>query len=832
MSITNTKKNSIPNIFSWQDDQTDAKGWVVWDTVINDVAGGGIFMHPDATEKETCDIAANMTKKFTVTSPQIGGAKAGIRFDPRDPRASEVLRRFIKSNAPLLKSIWVTAGDLGTDDALVEKFVQEEVGLPTCQATLARKYALTCHKSDLSTQLASLIQFPASPFFPLIEGAVGYGIAASIETVLRLSDKAELSRELSRELPRVMIQGFGAVGSSLAYYLFEKKIARVVGISDAFGFIHDQKGLDIVKLLEWREKIKRSLDGKDKNEITRISKSITPLVEKQNKTEITPDEKDSLARFLNSESFDIFCPCANRYAITPSIASLLVEKKVQVIASGANNPFGTSDGKSEDCKEVPEIFQRNGVCVIPDYVANSGTAQLFHRGISVEFDLKEKRVEHKVLEACAEPIRDFIDQAWKLLTKDKLSYQHSSCLPLLRKACLKLTEHRIAHPLPFQVHDDDVSQKESRTRCNPAQSVYGLSPLPLAKQLDLATRMKLVMSVTGGVDENCVKISQLEELLRTCPSPVAYDGFEPSNRMHIAQGLIKRYNVNKMTRAGFTFLFWVADYFAQLNNKMGGDLDKIQTLGRYFIEVWKSCGMDMERVRFIWAKEEILRRSEEYLKLEIDIARKFPLSRLKRCCTIMGKKDEGKLQTSDVLYPVMQCADIFFLGVDVCQLGLDQLKVNVLAKEYAEKSNLPSPVILSHPMLSGLKKNQAKMSKSDPSSAIFMEDSTEEVNEKIKSAYCPERETKENPCMEYVERIVFDAPEFQHGVEFDVKGVSSKFGDFESFKIAYEAGLVTPQSLKSTLAKSINVLLEPVRKHFEQDLSAKELLCQVKKICT
>lgn len=55
--------------------------------------------------------------------------------------------------------------------------------------------------------------------------------------------------------------------------------------------------------------------------------------------------------------------------------------------------------------------------------------------------------------------------------------------------------------------------------------------------------------------------------------------------MHIAQGVMKAINVNRLTRAGCTFKFWVADWFAQLNNKMGGDLKKIQTVGRYMVEV-------------------------------------------------------------------------------------------------------------------------------------------------------------------------------------------------------------------------------------------------------
>jgi hypothetical protein len=56
------------------------------------------------------------------------------------------------------------------------------------------------------------------------------------------------------------------------------------------------------------------------------------------------------------------------------------------------------------------------------------------------------------------------------------------------------------------------------------------------------------------------------------------------------QGVLKAINVNKLTKCGVTFKFWVADWFAQLNNKMGGDLKKIQTVGRYMVEV-NDCNM-------------------------------------------------------------------------------------------------------------------------------------------------------------------------------------------------------------------------------------------------
>lgn len=225
---------------------------------------------------------------------------------------------------------------------------------------------------------------------------------------------------------------------------------------------------------------------------------------------------------------------------------------------------------------------------------------------------------------------------------------------------------------------------------------------------------------------------------------MAYDGFEPSGRMHIAQGILRALTINKLVDAGCIMKMWVADWFALINNKMGGDLKKIQVVGKYFIEIWKAAGMKMQNVKFLWASEEINKNASQYWLRVIDIAREFNLSRVNRCLQIMGRhsdKDGDKVNTENpaayILYPCMQACDVFFLGIDICSLGIDQRKVNMLAVEYAEKKGLAKPVVVSHNMLPGLLEGQAKMGKSIPGSAIFMEDTEEEVNRKIKSAYCP-----------------------------------------------------------------------------------------------
>lgn len=302
----------------------------------------------------------------------------------------------------------------------------------------------------------------------------------------------------------------------------------------------------------------------------------------------------------------------------------------------------------------------------------------------------------------------------------------------------------------------------------------------------------------------------------------AYDGFEPSGRMHIAQGILRAINVNKLVDAGCVFIFWVADWFALLNNKFDGDLEKIKLVGRYFIEVWRAAGMKMSNVQFLWASEEIGKRSQEYWMMVMDVARKNTISRIKRCATIMGRDEGDDLSTAQLLYPCMQCTDIFFLDVDICQLGIDQRKVNVLAREY--KTEGKKPIILSHDMILGLLEGQVKMSKSDPDSAIFVEDSEEDIKRKIKKAFCREKEVKDNPIMDYLKNIIFQARS-EFVIERPEKwGGNQKYSTYADLERDFVEGKIHPGDLKPAVAKVINELIEPIRRHFETDEEAKRLL--------
>jgi tyrosyl-tRNA synthetase len=301
---------------------------------------------------------------------------------------------------------------------------------------------------------------------------------------------------------------------------------------------------------------------------------------------------------------------------------------------------------------------------------------------------------------------------------------------------------------------------------------------------------------------------------------IAYDGFEPSGRMHIAQGLLRAHNVNKFVKAGVKFKFWVADWFALMNLKLGGDLKKIQKAGTDMIDVWKACGMNTEAVdedgkpmiEFIWSSEEINKRSDEYWKLVLDIGTKFNLNRIKKCTQIMGREESDELAASQIFYPVMQCADIFFLKADICSLGLDQRKVNMLAIEYCDKiKRKHKPIIISHHMIMGLDGSD-KMSKSNPDNTIFMDDKPNDVKRKITQAFCEPGNVEKNPLLDWAKHIIFPiVGHFTIPANEKWNEPEQKYGNFECLELDFAQQKIHPKGIKEGMIKHINNLLTSIQ---------------------
>ena len=347
--------------------------------------------------------------------------------------------------------------------------------------------------------------------------------------------------------------------------------------------------------------------------------------------------------------------------------------------------------------------------------------------------------------------------------------------------------------------------------------------------MDIEDKINIIKSLAAEI----VTEEELRELLKTKRQIIAYDGFEPSGQIHIAQGLMRTITVNKLTSTGIKFRFWVADWFAMLNNKFDGDMGKIRLVGEYFIEVWKACGLNMKNVEFIWTSD-FIKKHPEYWETVLRLSMHASVQRVLRCGQIMGREDSVNNPAAQILYPLMQAADIHHLEEDIAQLGLDQRKVNMLAREVFPKLGFKPPVVISHHMLLGLqftesnlegieKKIAIKMSKSKPETAIFMTDSKEEIFRKFSKAYCPEGQEQDNPILEYAKYIVFEKCN-KITIERPAKfGGNLTVKSYDGLRDLFIDKKIHPMDLKNCIAKYINELLEPVRQHFENNKKAKEL---------
>jgi tyrosyl-tRNA synthetase len=300
--------------------------------------------------------------------------------------------------------------------------------------------------------------------------------------------------------------------------------------------------------------------------------------------------------------------------------------------------------------------------------------------------------------------------------------------------------------------------------------------------MDLEKRMKLI----EGVGEEIITRDELCTLLETKAHPVAYDGFECSGIAHLPFGIYRPLILEELTKAGVHFKLWLADWFAWINNKMDGDLEKIHKVGEYFIEVWKAAGVDTKKVEFVWASESM---DKEYWKRAIIIAKNTTVKRATRALTIMGRKEGELTEVAQYFYPIMQTNDAFQLDVDICQLGLDQRRAGILAREVAEKMKWKKPIIVSHHMLMSLQgvkqpegfdenKNidieiSSKMSKSKPDTCIYVHDTPEQIQKKLRSAYCPEKVVENNPVMDYSKHLIFR--------KFRSMSIQRKIGDVLEF---------------------------------------------------
>ncbi|MGA3183789.1 MAG: tyrosine--tRNA ligase [Candidatus Dormibacteria bacterium] len=324
-----------------------------------------------------------------------------------------------------------------------------------------------------------------------------------------------------------------------------------------------------------------------------------------------------------------------------------------------------------------------------------------------------------------------------------------------------------------------------------------------------------------------------------------YIGYEISGRVHLGGGLVAMAKVRDFQEAGVDCTVLLADWHTWINDKLGGDRDRIRRLAfSYYGEAMKASllcvGGDPANLRLILASDVYADPARDYWATVIEVAKHTSVARMQRSVTILGRKEGEQHDFAKLIYPAMQAADIFALGVHIAHAGMDQRKAHVVARDVATKIRINTlrdaagtaikPLAAHHPLLTGLLKPDRwpvppeeraealaamKMSKSKPRSAVFVHDSPDEIRAKLRGAFCPPGEVELNPVIDWIERLCFDLGDPELRVERRPEnGGLVTFSSIQEVRAAYVSGALHPMDAKTALADRLIDRLEPARKHF------------------
>ncbi len=337
------------------------KGIIVVDNISAGPGIGGIRMAPDVTTAEVFRLARAMTWKNALAGIPHGGAKSAILADPASPKKETLIRQFARAMESMKG--YIPGPDMGTDEVAMA-WVRDEIG----------------RSVGLSKVLGGI---------PLDQiGATGYGLAICAEVAQEFAG-------IELEGARVVVQGFGNVGSHTARYLAERG-AVLVAASDLDGTVYDPDGIDVDQL------------AAAKDETDRV-------------TTYDGGQKLSIDDWIDIPC-DIFVPAARPDVIDEDNALRL---QCKLVLQGANIPVTS---------RAERILHDNGIVSVPDFVANAGgviCASVEYRGGT------QKQAFETIEEKVRENTRAVLD----------LAKAHSQ-MPV--EAALALAKQRVAEAMAYR----------------------------------------------------------------------------------------------------------------------------------------------------------------------------------------------------------------------------------------------------------------------------------------------------------------------------------------------------------------------------------------------
>ncbi len=356
----------------------------------------------------------------------------------------------------------------------------------------------------------------------------------------------------------------------------------------------------------------------------------------------------------------------------------------------------------------------------------------------------------------------------------------------------------------------------------------------------MSTDEKIAL-ITRNLEETLTE-AELKELIESGTPLKHYIGFEISGKVHLGQGLAVMNKVKDLHDAGAETVIFLADWHTWLNNKLDGTLETANRMARdYFEEAMKAAylcvGGDPDDLKFILGSE-LYSQNPEYWAKVIKVSKATTISRMMRSTDIMGRMSGDSSNAATLLYPAMQAADIFQMGINIAHAGTDQRNVHIVARDAAKDLNEQKPTAIHHHLIMGLKPlgesdelnlapdasyeekaaviTALKMSKSKPDTAVFITDSPEEIKRKVNNAYAPEGVVEYNPILDWSKHLIF----YDEGSSLTVKrdgkfGGDVTYSSYQDLEKDYAEKNLHPMDLKNAVANWLTEKLAPAREYFE-----------------
>lgn len=361
-------------VIEWSDRKSDARGWLVVDSIADEKSAGGLRMSPTVSRTEVERLAQVMTYKYVAAEAVSGGSKAGIVYDCHKEDHLDVLRRFLEAMRPYTREGVTIGADLGTNPDDI-RAIKKELGIEDRLAKSVRDNPERAKKAN--EDLAKLAKETVNGL-SMDRLVTGFGVAQAADQAWKKINGVQGAK--------VSIQGFGSVGGSCARYL-QKMGYKVVAISDINGMYYNEDGLDIQDLLD-----ARNLLGEV--DISKMKK---------------PCEVRKRDEWLGLD-VDIVIPAAVEDVINKDTACTV---KASLIVEGANIPT---------TEEADVILHEMGVHIVPDFIANQGSICYF---TSIQ-NAKCEATPEAVMERLSDVIRRGVDKTFDYAQKNAVTEREAA----------------------------------------------------------------------------------------------------------------------------------------------------------------------------------------------------------------------------------------------------------------------------------------------------------------------------------------------------------------------------------------------------------------------